>query len=95
MPTDLHKGVVNNSGKGLQLDPEHVKALSAAIDDTEKGRREIKFDLDYMIQSMDRLSLWERGLLAEALVRAGNSRRPSRTQRALLALFIHRGGDHE
>lgn len=78
----------------MRIDPEHAKTINAAID-TTRGRREVKLDLDFMIQSMDRLSLWERGLLADALMRAGNSRRPTRTQRALLALFIHRGGDHE
>jgi hypothetical protein len=78
----------------MRIDPEHVKTINAAID-TKAGRREVKFDLDYMIQSMDRLSLWERGLLTEALARAGNSRRPTRTQRALLSLFIYRGGDNE
>ena len=78
----------------MRIDPEHVKTINAAID-TKKGRREVKLDIDFMSQTMDRLSVWECGLLAEALARAGSSRRPTRTQRALLALFIHRGGDHE
>lgn len=78
----------------MRLDPEHVKTINAAID-TKKGRREVKLDLDFMSLSMERLSVWECGLLTEALARAGKSRRPTRTQRALLSLFVYRGGDNE
>lgn len=78
----------------MRIDPEHAKLLASAIA-TSSGRREMRLDIDYMQQAMDRLSAWECGLLTEALARAGNARRPTRTQRALLALFIHRGGDRE
>lgn len=69
----------------MRLDPEHRAKLRAAVSDDATT---IRFDMNFMEQSMDRLNLWEQGLLSKALLRAAKSRRKTPEQRALLALFI-------
>ena len=61
--------LVTDSSNGISAIMTVVKTINAAID-TKRGRREVKLDIDFMSQSMERLSVWECGLLAEALARA-------------------------
>ena len=76
----------------MRLDAEHVRKIAKATTKTRRGTKEIKFDIAFMAEAMDRLNLWERGLLMQALLKAGESARPTAAQRALLALFVY-GGD--
>lgn len=78
----------------MRLDPEHVRKLSCAIEVKEDGNAEVKFDVVYMTQSMDRLTMWERGLLMKAIMRAVRAKRRTPEQRALLALFVHQEESH-
>lgn len=73
----------------MRLDPEHVRKLARARAPAADGTPEVKFDVDYMSTAMTRLTMWERGLLLDAVMRASRARRPTMTQRALLALFVH------
>ena len=75
----------------MRLDPEHRAKLRAAM----SSDATVRFDIAFMERSMDRLNLWEQGLLSKALLRAARSRRKTTEQRALLALFIDatRGGE--
>jgi hypothetical protein len=54
----------------------------------------VKFDVDFMNKSMDRLTMWERGLLMKAIMRAVRAKRRTPEQRALLALFVHQEASH-
>ncbi len=72
----------------MRLDPEHRAKLRAAM----SSDTTVRFDIEFMERSMDRLTLWEQGLLSKALVRAARSRRKTTEQRALLALFIDATG---
>ncbi len=76
----------------MRLDPDHVQKLSRAIEESPNGP-EVKFDLAFMNEAKRRLSLWEMGLLTHALTRASIAKRRSVEQRALLALFVHDGGE--
>lgn len=69
----------------MRLDLEHRAKLRAAV---SADASSIRFDIDFMEKSMDRLNLWEQGLLSKALMRAARSRRKTTEQRALLALFV-------
>lgn len=73
----------------MRLDPEHRAKLRAA---TSADAATVRFDIEFMERSMDRLNLWEQGLLSKALLRAARSRRKTTEQRALLALFIDATG---
>lgn len=77
----------------MRLDQDHVDKLAHAID----GDGDVKLDIAFMRSAFPRLSMWERGLLIEAITRAISSKKLSREQRVLLALFVHqsREGDHE
>lgn len=71
----------------MRLDPDHVRKLSKAI--KRSPPPEVNLDMPFLRTAMDRLSLWERGLFMDALMRAANSKRRTMEQRALLALFVH------
>ena len=73
----------------MRLDPEHRAKLRAAM---SADAATVRFDIEFMERSMDRLNLWEQGLLSKALLRAARSRRKTTEQRALLALFIDATG---
>lgn len=75
----------------MRLDPDHVRKLDRAI--SKAPPPEIDLDIAFMSAAMGRLSLWERGLLTQALLRAATSKRRTLEQRALLALFVHAHGD--
>ena len=77
----------------MRLDPAHVKKLSQAISSTPRGTPEVQFNISFMMLALTRLSLWERGLLMQALMRAATSKRKTIEQRALLAMFVHQEGD--
>lgn len=72
----------------MRLDPEHIEKLRAAISTSDDGDRSIEIDMPHLSASMHRLSLWEGGLLIDALMRAAQSRKLSKEQRVLLALFV-------
>ena len=74
----------------MRLDPDHVRKLDNAI---SRIPPEINLDIQFMTKAMARLSLWERGLLVNAIMRASQSNRRTIEQRALLALFVHADGD--
>lgn len=73
----------------MRLDPEHVEKLRAAISLGDNGERALDLDIPHLSSSMQRLSLWEGGLLIDSLMRAAASRKLTREQRVLLALFVH------
>lgn len=74
----------------MRLDPEHVRKINDAIVHTDNGSGpEVKFDVSFMRAAMSRLSLWEGGVLIQALIKAASSKRRTPEQRALLALFVH------
>lgn len=75
----------------IVIDQTHLAKLSRAIERGASGP-DVKLDIDFMRSVMGRLTLWERGLLMDAVLRAGRSRKPTLTQRALLALFVHDEG---
>lgn len=78
----------------MRIDPEHRAKLTRAISRNDAGRQEVNLDIAFMTTAMDRLSLWERGLLVNSIMRAAKARRRTIEQRALLALFVHDGGDN-
>ena len=73
----------------MRLDPEHIAKLSRAISTAHDGGRHVDLDVEYLNNSLARLSLWEGGLLIDTLMRAAQSRKLNKAQRALLALFVH------
>lgn len=77
----------------MRLDPEHVSKISSAF----FADGNVKLDIGFMMSAMGRLNLWERGLFIESVARAVSSKKPSREQRVLLALFVHqtKGGDND
>ena len=58
----------------MRLDPDHVRKLAKAI--KRSPPPEVNLDIAFMRAAMDRLSLWERGLFMDALMRAAGARRP-------------------
>ena len=74
----------------MRLDPEHVRKIERAVKRTPPP--EMKMDIAFTKVAMGRLSLWERGLLMQALERAATASRRTIEQRALLALFVHDDG---
>ena len=77
----------------MRLDPDHVRKLARAIEQRSNGPQ-VKFDLSYMDGAMERLTLWEQGVLITALMRSARARRRTPEQRALLALFVCQGGNN-
>ena len=75
----------------MRLDPEHVRKIDRAVRTAPPA--EIDLDIDFMSKAMSRLSLWERGLLMQAILRSSTAKRRTLEQRALLALFVHPHGD--
>lgn len=75
-------------GVRMRIDPDHIKKLARAIS-TINGERRVQLDVAHLHSCMGRLSLWEGGLLMDALMRAAQARKLSREQRVLLALFVH------
>ena len=76
----------------MRLDHDHVRTIARAFETDRKGNRKFLVDLEIFRETMMRLSLWERGLVAGQLIRAADAKRPNKDQRALLALFAHREG---
>lgn len=70
------------------VDPAHADVLARA-----RGGNSDAFDVDvaFMASALDRLSLWESGVLAVALRQSIAADVPTVEQRALLALFVYRG----
>lgn len=70
------------------VDPVHADVLARA-----RGGSADAFDVDvaFMVSALDRLSLWESGVLAVALRQSIAADIPTLEQRALLALFVYRG----
>jgi hypothetical protein len=79
----------------MQLDPEHVSILSNAFSLDDDGQKVARFDIPFMMAAVQRLNLWERGLLMQVLLKAANANRKTPEQRLVLALFVHRDGAHE
>ena len=74
----------------MRLDPDHVAKLKRSIttEDDDPTSPVVSFDIEFMIHALDRLSLWERGLVTNAIIKASRAKRLSVEQRALLALFV-------
>lgn len=73
----------------MRLDPDHVRKLERAFETDGSGNSVVKLDIPFLRSSMDRLTLWEGGLLMTSLMRAAKARRRTDDQRTLLALFVH------
>lgn len=73
----------------MRLDPAHVRKIERAV--KRSSPPQINLDVAFMNKAMSRLSLWERGLLMQAIDRATTARRRTIEQRAILALFVHDG----
>ena len=72
----------------MRLDPEHVEKMSRAISKDDDGDQVISIDIDFMVKALHRLSLWERGLLTQAIARSTKAKRLTVEQRVILALFV-------
>lgn len=72
----------------MRLDPDHVRKLRAAISADAFGNPHVDLDVAHLSRCMTRLSLWEGGLLIDTLMHAATSKKLSREQRVLLALFV-------
>ena len=72
----------------MRLDPEHVAKLQRTVirDKGEIGT--LLLDQAFMANAFVRLSLWERGLVLDAVLHAAKAKHPTKAQRALLALFL-------
>lgn len=75
--------------------------LARARSTGSDGLPVIALDSGYIREAAKRLTLWEKGLLYTVLLQARFAKRPSKAQRALLALFASTadapptaGGDH-
>jgi len=79
----------------MRLDPDHVKKLARAFTTTHEGGTSVNINIDFIATAMDRLNMWERGLLHRVLAKAASAKKLSPEQRVLLALFTHDGsGGH-
>lgn len=79
----------------MRLDPDHVRKLAKAISGGHPPF--VDLDVKHLTSCMDRLSLWEGGLLIDALMRAATAKKLTKEQRVLLALFVRdhaEGGAH-
>jgi hypothetical protein len=74
----------------MRLDHDHIRTLARAFETDENGGRFFSVNIPVMMEAMRRLSLWERGLVVGQLMKAAAAKRPTKDQRALLALFAHR-----
>lgn len=72
----------------MRLDAEHAEKLRASIIRDANGDPVVSFDIDFMMSAFNRLTLWERGILTDALLRSAAAKRPTIEQRALLAMFL-------
>lgn len=79
----------------MDIDPRHERKLEQAIAFGAGGKPTVNLDLNFLAVALHRLSLWERGVLMEAITRACVADTYSIEQRALLALFVHQGGEDE
>jgi hypothetical protein len=79
----------------MRLDPDHVRKLVRAASVDADGKPHVNFDIDFLMSAIDRLNLWERGLLMQVLLKAALAKRRSPEQRALLAIFVHDEGKAE
>lgn len=77
----------------MRVDQAHSDRIEQASSTLPDGSHCINLDIQFMHQAMDRLSLWEQGLLTKVLLHAAKSKRKTHAQRVLLALFISNGGD--
>ena len=76
----------------MRLDPNHIRRIERAV---RKSPPTADLALQFLALAMSRLSLWERGLLMQAIDRATMARRRTIEQRILLALFVHDPERHE
>lgn len=72
----------------MRIDPKHKAKIDASIAIDADGNRIANLDIEFMQDAMNRCTLWERGLLVNAILRAANALTPTQDQRALLALFL-------
>lgn len=79
----------------MRLDPKHIKKITRAMTVDVDGQEMVTLDIAYMRQALDRLTLWERGLLIKSVMKAAVSKKKSVEQRVLLALFVPPLGDEE
>lgn len=73
----------------MRIDPEHNRKIARAFGRNTDGSRFVKLDIPFMAMVLDRLTLWERGLLNDRITKAAAARRRSPEQRLLLAMFAH------
>lgn len=79
----------------MRVDQSHRNKLSSAISTRSDGTTHVDFDVRFMGDAMQRLTLWEQGLLTKVLLHAAKSKRKTHAQRVLLALFVHADGGAE
>lgn len=72
----------------MRVDRAHSKRIEDASSTLPDGSHCIHLDIQFMHQAMDRLSLWEQGLLTTELLRAARAKNRTPEQHLLLALFI-------
>lgn len=70
----------------MRLDPDHVAKLARAREGDS-----LKVCPQRMRALTETLTVWEEGLVMQCLTKALTSRRLSKEQRALLALFAYTG----
>lgn len=79
----------------MRLDREHVEKIERALHGSGDDAV-LMLDIPFMRTAFDRLSVWERGLFAQAICRAVRAKRKTAEQRLILALFAHDdGGDDD
>ena len=74
----------------MRLDLDHVRTIARALHTDEKGEQTLNIDIDAMCAAVERLSLWEAGLLSSAIARSAVAKKLTIEQRVILALFAHR-----
>lgn len=74
----------------------HARKLARAMSRGDDGQQQVNLDISFLSKAMGKLTLWERGLLVNSIMKAAKARRRTIEQRALLALFLYddEGGDH-
>ena len=77
----------------MNIDRRHQAIMKRAISTNENGEPSIAIDLASARVVLDRLTLWEVGLITRCVKDAAMATKPSADQRALLSIFAYRGAD--
>jgi hypothetical protein len=77
----------------MKIDKRHQSMMTRAIRTSQDGEPFIAIDLAAAKSVLDRLTLWEVGIITKCVREAARTTHPSLDQRALLAIFAYRGAD--